>query len=143
MILGEFDDQGRSYVECRVAVQRFRIDSKVRFLLDTGASNTLLHPQDSYKLGVPFASLANRVGSISIGGVGHYFREPGALVFEDGFQIRMYGFELLISEPSHADKELPSLLGRNIINYWRVEYDPSNNVLECTVRHADYTLDIR
>jgi hypothetical protein len=35
---------------------------------------------------------------------------------------------------------LPSLLGRDVINHWFMEYDPVNARLEFTVRHADYSL---
>ena len=37
---------------------------------------------------------------------------------------------------------IPSLLGRNVINHWHIEYDPLNGLLECMVRHADYNLEI-
>ena len=37
---------------------------------------------------------------------------------------------------------ISSLLGRNAINHWHIEYDPLNGLLECMVRHADYNLEI-
>ena len=34
-------------------------------------------------------------------------------------------------------------LGHNVINNWRMEYDPSEGRLECTVRRADRTVGAR
>ena len=143
MIFEQFNESGRPLVDGHVVAPRLRVSGTASFLLDTGADNTLLHPRDSYLLGVSVGSLRNRMAPTGIGGMGRYFREPAVVVFQDGFQTRMYGVQLLVGEPSGNNRELPPLLGPNIINYWRVEYDPSNNVLECIVRHADYTLDIR
>ena len=34
-------------------------------------------------------------------------------------------------------------LGHNVINNWRMEYDPSEGRLECTVRRTDRTVGAR
>ena len=71
-----------------------------------------------------------------------YFREPAFLSFSDGSLSRVYAVQLLIAEPGESNAGLPSLLGRNIINHWYVRYDPTNDMLECSVRHADYTFPV-
>ena len=141
MIVGRFDEHGRPFVEGRVTIPRLRVDERVLFLLDTGADSTCLHPRDADPVGIPFSRLGNRVYSRGIGGSSIYFREPTLLVFGDESQSRHYVVDILIAEPNQNSQGLPSLLGRNVINNWSVEYDPTNNRLECTVRHADYTLD--
>ena len=78
--------------------------------------------------------------SRGIGGSSLYFREPAILSFSDGALVRLYEVELLIAEPNVAVDSLPSLLGRNVINHWYMEYDPANDRLEITVRHADRTM---
>jgi len=55
----------------------------------------------------------------------------------------LYAVELLIADPNESNDILPSLLGRNIINNWRVVYDPVNGVLEFTARRADRTVGIQ
>ena len=75
-----------------------------------------------------------------IGGSSSYFREPSILAFADKPQTRLYGLELSIAEPHKGNEELPSLLGRDVINHWYMQYDPAVTKLECTVRYADYTL---
>ena len=141
MIIGGFDGRGRPYFECRVIIPRLGTDENIRFLLDTGADNTSLHPLAARRARIPFDQLGNRTDSRGIGGTSSYFREPAFLVFEDGSQLRVYGVELRVAEPNESNQTLPSLLGRNVINHWYVQYDPTNSRLECVVRHADHTLE--
>ena len=63
--------------------------------------------------------------------------------FQDGDLVRVYQVGLLIAAPNDSNDVLPSLLGRNVINNWRIEYDPSEGRLECTVRRADRTVGAR
>ena len=142
MIVGWFNEIGRPYVEGRVIIPRLHVNHAIPFLVDTGADSTCLHPSDAWEAGIPFRQLGNRRGSRGIGGVSQYFLEPVIISFEDGNVTRLYAVELLIAEPNVSNDGLPSLLGRNIINNWRAAYDPTNGVLEFTVRRADRTLGI-
>ena len=141
MIVGGFDRHGRPYVEVRVTIPRLQVDEKVLFLLDTGADSTCIHPQDTESLGIPISELRNPVSSMGVCGTSAYYREPALLGFSDGPDDRFYVVALLVAEPNEISANLPSLLGRNIINHWSVDYDPTNARLECAVRHADYTLN--
>ena len=140
MIVGQFDAFGRPYMEGRLIIPRLQVNQNVSFLLDTGADSTCLHPGDAAGAGVPFGQLRNRGLSRGIGGKSPYFREPATLLFPDGLVARLYEVGLLIAEPDESNGNLPSLLGRNIINHWHMEYDPANGRLECTVRYADRTI---
>lgn len=141
MIAGRFDENGRPYVESRVTIPRLEVDRRVLFLLDTGADSTCLHPRDVRSLGISFSQLGAPVSSVGVGGSSVYFREPTLLIFGDQSRSRLYVVNMLIAEPGESSEVLPSLLGRDVINHWLVEYDPTNGRLECEVRHADYTLD--
>ena len=79
MIIGGFDGRGRPYVECRVVIPRLQVNESIRFLLDTGADNTSLHPLDARRARIPFDQLGNRTNSRGIGGTSSYFREPAFL----------------------------------------------------------------
>ncbi len=142
MIAGWFNEVGRPYVEGRVIIPRLRVNHANPFLVDTGADSTCIHPSDAREVGIPFPQLGNRRGSRGIGGMSQYFLEPAIISFEDGNVTRLYAVELLIAEPNESNDGLPSLLGRNIINNWRMVYDPTNGVLEFTARRADRTLGI-
>ena len=139
MITGRFD-RGRPYIECRVVIPRFRISERAMFLLDTGADATCLHPPDAIRMGIPFAQLRQRARFGGIGGASPYFREQAVLLFEDDAETKIYRVRLLIAEPNESNRALPSLLGRDVINRWRVNYDPANHTLECTVRNADHSI---
>ena len=142
MIVGEFDERGQPFVEGRLVIPRLRIEERVRFLVDSGASNTCLHPRDARALSVRFDQLAD-IGELQgVGGGSPYFREPAILEFSDGRQTRFYGVRLLIAEPrGMRNGGLPSLLGRDVVNQWYMHYDPTNGRLEFEVQSADYTLD--
>ena len=141
MIIGEFDHRVRPYVACRVIIPRLKINEIVPFLLDTGADSTCLHPRDTGRARMPFDQLGNRRTSRGIGGSSSYFVEPAILAFADKPRTRLYELELLVAEPHESNEGLPSLLGRDVVNHWYMQYDPTHSRLECTVRYADHTLD--
>ena len=140
MIRGSFD-RGRPLVECRLVIPRLRVNHRLMLLVDTGAVATCLHPSDAIRAGIPFEQLGNEIGYAGVGGSGTYFREVSNLLFEDDSRLRIYRLNLLIAVPAEHNRELPSLLGRDVLSRWHVEYDPTNGSLGCTVRDADHTSD--
>ena len=107
-------------------------------LADTGASATCLHPADAIRAGIPFERLGNRIDYLGIGGTSAYFREAANLLFEDESYLRIYRLDLLIAAPTSNNRELPSLLGRDVLNRWRMDYNPTGDRLEWTVHDADH-----
>ena len=118
----------------------------ITFLVDTGAYATCIHPRDDTPAAIPFDRLENPVTSDGVGGPATYFRERAVLEFVDGDarEIRSYEVDVLIAKPAadpmHSINRLPSLLGRDIIDRWRMVYDRVEGVLEFTVRSADNVL---
>jgi hypothetical protein len=90
---------------------------------------------------IPFDQLGNITSSRGISGKSEYFSEPALLAFEDRPLIRVYEVDLFIGQSHGATQELPSLLGRDVINHWYMQYDPTNAKLAFVVRHADYTVE--
>ena len=142
MIIGEFDDLGRPYVEGRLMIPRFNVAHRIDFLLDTGAERTCLHPADTNGARIPIEALGGAIQSRGVGGISAYYREPALLSFDDDPYTRVYAIELLIADPREGNQGLPSLLGRDVINNWRISYDPTDSTLECDVRYADYSLAV-
>lgn len=134
MIRGRFDHQGRPYVPGRLILPRFNIQGEVEFLVDTGADSTILHPLDGQKLGLPFGELQSEIVSVGIGGDHRYFLEDAVLLFEDDTLLREYRCEVLVGKPSSNLNRLPSLLGRSLLNLWRMVYDPTEDRLEMSHR---------
>ena len=144
MIVGELDDLARPYVRCRLALPGTGIADRITFLVDTGADATYLHPSDGLEIGLPFDLLQGSVTSSGIGGSATYFPEPAVLTFTDSVTRRHYGYRISvnIAKPGDVRGRLPSLLGRDVIRRWRMDYDPTEGRLEFTVRDADFALDI-
>ena len=140
MITGEFDAQGQPFVRCDIVIPRLGLSSQIRFLVDTGAYKTCVHPWDAVRMSIPFDLLQDRQDSIGIGGSSSYFNEYAYLVFQDGQLTRLYEVELLIAEPgTRVDARLPSLLGRDLLYFWDMVYAPMSGRLEFQVRYADNT----
>ena len=142
MIIGEFDGQGRPYVECRLIIPRLEIDQRTVFLVDTGADRTCLHPRDAARARIPIDQLGAGLESSGVGGASLYYPEPTLLSFDDQVYIRIYVVDLLIAAPHEGNQGLPSLLGRDLINRWYMQYDPMSERLQFTVRDADYSLEV-
>lgn len=143
MIRGEFGPAGQPYVEGFLTLPRFGLSRNITFLVDTGAHATCIHPRDGMAAAIPFNQLENPVTSDGVGGPATYFRERAVLEFVDGEarEIHSYEVDVLIAKPAadpmHSINRLPSLLGRDIIDRWRMVYDRTDGVLEFTVRSAD------
>ena len=137
MIVGGFDIYGQPYVDGQIAIPRLGVDAPIRFHMDTGASATCIHSSDARLAGIPISQLANRVNVLGVAGVTSYYREPVRLSFPDGQRTVTYEIEVNISEPSPVSMALPSLLGRDIINNWRIVYAPLEGRLEATPLRAD------
>ena len=82
--------------------------------------------------------------SRGIGGTASYFPEPAVLVFTDETAGQYYGYRISINvaKPDDVSDRIPSLLGRDVIRRWQMDYDPPNGRLAFTVRDADFALDI-
>ena len=142
MIVGEFDVRGRPFIWGRLIIPRFFVNRRVSFLMDTGAERTCLHFGDVDRARIPVDRLGGVLQSRGIGGISSYSAEPALLSLDDQSYTRVYRAELLIATQDESSGALPSLLGRDVINRWNVNYDPANAILECLVRSADYTLPV-
>ena len=123
MIAGYFDERGRPYIEGHVRIPRMNIDGWVDFLVDTGATATSFSPNDTRNLRVPISELANPVPHRGIAGTRTYYREPAVILFPDGAEWRRFDVDLYIAPPDEGTDYLPSLLGRDVLNAVRMEYD--------------------
>lgn len=144
MIIGELGILGRPYVHCSLALPRLRVVIEdFVFLVDTGADSTYLHPRDGADASVPFDLLQGRSTSRGIGGTASYFPEPAVLLFADEATGQDYGYQISINvaKPGDVSDRIPSLLGRDVIRRWQMDYDPTNSRLAFAVRDADFVVD--
>ena len=148
MIIGEFGLMGRPFVEGYLRLPRFGIARDITFLVDTGADATCIHPRDGQPAGIPFDLLQGSTTSRGVGGQATYFREPAVLEFVDAEARKIHSCEVSvnIAKPGARASDpiniIYSLLGRDIIDRWRMVYDRTDNILEFTVRIADPIPDV-
>ena len=145
MILGSFDADGTPYVEGNLVIASLGIDEEISFLVDTGSDSTCLMPTDGTRLGIDYNTLtgpqANTYGS---GGNSKPHKYRSLISFtEENKRQRTYSIDLFIY-PQDPDLDiLDSLLGRDVLNRWRMRYQLNNGRLEFTVVSADFTRRIR
>ena len=138
MIIGSFEEKGRPYVNAELFLPRLRLSGVVSFLVDTGSDSTILHPPDMARVGIRVSELRGKSGSRGIGGPGDAYPETARLLFEDadGVTPYFYRLDIDIAKPDANNQSLPSLLGRDILDCWYTECDPTNNLLRFTVRRT-------
>lgn len=130
MIAGYFEPDGSPHVWANLFLPRLGVLGAVDFLIDTGASLTVLHPRDGVRLRCPFDTLALPVEFQGVGGVHTYYRETAIVVFDDDGEEQDFRIEISIAMPGSSADGLPSLLGRDVLNRVRMEYDFTQRRLE-------------
>ena len=144
MLHGRFGDTtGRPYIEGRVVIPRLGIRGVISFLVDTGADMTVLMPLDGERLDIDYSLLINPVGTVGVGGLGTDYLEPAMVVFTDpGVSLHAYNIELHISAPSPDIANIPSLLGRNILDNREITYNKLANMLVADVLASDIAIPL-
>ena len=145
MIIGELGALDRPYLSCRLELPRLGVSSTIVFLVDTGSDYTYLHPRDGLGASVPFDLLQGRSTTRGIGGTASYFPEPAVLAFTDEVTRQDYGYRININvaKPGDVSDRIPSLLGRDVIRRWQMDYDPTYSKLEFAVRDADFIIGVQ
>jgi hypothetical protein len=118
---GRFD---APYVKVRFVCKRFGIDRKIRFLIDLGASSTIISEKDAEKLKIDYTSLQKLPkGMAGIGGRAKtYFMDGVDLYFESdrGLYRPNKNHIFVIKNAAKRDLKIkqliPSLLGRDFLN---------------------------
>lgn len=139
MLTGRFGDTSkRPYIEGRLIFPRLNIRANISFCVDTGADASLLLPSDGVRLGLDYGALSGNQESVGVGGICQNFTEGALIAFtEPGRYLYVYALTLRICPPGPNIMDLPSLLGRDILNQWRMRYDATRDQLTFTVLSAD------
>jgi len=144
MLRGRFDDtSGRPYIEGRLILPNLNICGDISFLVDTGSDVTRLHPIDGIRLHIDYDQLSGDAESVGTSGVSHDFIEPAVVVFSEPKRfLYVYNITLRIAPYDIEILDLPSLLGRNILDRWRMTYNPPKKSLLFKVVSADVTVPL-
>jgi predicted aspartyl protease len=137
MITGRFVFD-RPTIDCHITIKSLNIDGVVPFLIDTGADTSLLLPVDSVRFNIPFDQLTNSRIAYGLGGPAKVFYMPATLIVADKKTAYGYRFALDIAEPSEDLDDMPaSLLGRDILQYWKLTIEFPEHKINFEVQTCD------
>ena len=146
MLRGSFGaHSGEPNIEGYLIVPALNVSGHVEFLVDTGADGTLVQPSDLLALGADEAMLRRLQYKKPVNGIGGSLGvhiAKSSLLFLASSTLNVYSVEVGIP---HIDQvpPLPSLLGRDILQHWRMTYDPYQGRLSFVVRYADASKTLR
>ena len=144
MLRGRFGaTSGQPYIEGLLLIPRLQISADISLIVDTGADNCVLTPLDGQRIGVNYAALNTPIESVGFGGISTDFVEPAWLVFSEPKRcLYAYKIGLLIATPTPDIQTLPSVLGRDVLDNWRMTYDKPKGRITFKVLSADMTIPI-
>jgi len=144
MLRGRFGDtSGRPYVEGRLILPDLNIRGDISFLVDTGADVSRLHPNDGIRLKIDYGQLSGDAESVGTSGTTHDFTESAVVVFSEPKRfLYVYNITLRIAPVDPEIMNLPSILGRDILDQWRITYNPQKRRLAFKVILADITIPL-
>lgn len=134
-VIGWFTIFGQPFVKARVTIPRLGVQRVVDFLVDTGADRTCVNYRDAALMGL-FPEIlrgSERTYAAGVGGGARYFREDARLEFlsaDDDGQSDEQSVRLLIADLSDRPQAMPSLLGWDVLNLYRMVYSPAERRLE-------------
>ncbi len=144
MLYGSFGTHnGEPNLDAYLVLPQLGASGQVNFLVDTGAAITCLHPNDLLALGADLEAV-RALPTLSVSGVGgspNVYQTPGYVAFGDGNGVYVYEIQVSVLDPQDAPP-LASMLGRDILQHWRMTYDQTNGILEFLVNHSDHTLTL-
>ncbi len=127
MIPGRFGNTtGRPYVNGRLLLPRLNLSTNLSFLVDTGADASTLMPAEGHTIGINYQALINPTVVGGMGGNASCFRETAVLAFDEPNRnlIRSYSITMMIPQVHQALMRMPSIVGRDILDRWSINYDP-------------------
>ena len=124
---GEFESP---FLQARLISPSLNVNKRLDFLVDTGASRTVLLDGDARQIGVDYARLAKLSnGTVGIGGVVDTYAVHDAQLLFVGdtalCRIKLDDLLVLRHRPRNAEEErrikrLPSVVGRDVLNRFEV-----------------------
>ena len=104
--------------------------AKIPLLLDTGADRTTLSPGGSYLLHINPFRLTSTGTHTGVGGQMKIAEVDAYVEFEDT-RLGFVGYNRKVSiaippDPNKINMRTPSLLGTDIVQDWRIIYDPTH-----------------
>ena len=133
-IYGHFKTSEAAYVDATLLLPELELKSGIEFLIDTGAARTVIMEKDSEKLAIDYNKLSkSTIGLIGIGGVIETYEAKNAslhFIVKTGEEHAINIDRLRIARiPKRGPMipSMPSIIGRDILNKYKLEYDRRND----------------
>ena len=130
------------YLDVLVSLPKGKVKRKISFLIDTGTPRTILSERDALKLGLSFRRLKRLDEELlGLGGFSETFKlEDVTLLFASGRSGHSEQLPEVIvhresSLPEEIKKQIPSLLGRDLIGRFVLVLDEGQDMVYMTDEH--------
>ncbi len=144
MIAGRFTRHPRGLadlpaVSVRVSLPRISAFGSADFVIDTGADASVIHEGDAFRI-LPIGYQPEWEASLR--GISttevRYAVEPAVLTFvaESGQEVSVPVERLIVAHVGPAQDPLPSLLGRDVLQRFRLVIDPAASLVTLDIQHA-------
>jgi len=131
-----FFRNGAGFMNIHLISESLDIDETVEFLVDTGASRTTLLDKDATYLGLDYNKLSKYKEDLSgIGGsISTYIIEDASLIIgstqiDIPVMVGRHPIDKMTKEELIRTLRIPSLLGRDLINKFRLIFDKEKEEL--------------
>ena len=120
------------FIAVMVSIKELAMEAKIQFLIDTGASSTIILWRDIERLRINVTRLRMRDKEFSgLGGLTRAKPTSTTISFtsENEELVKEETEAYVVSSPCPSPKLkfLPSILGRDVINEYNLNYSPKNN----------------
>jgi hypothetical protein len=142
---GQFD---APYVRVRFICTRFGINGTIHFLIDLGASSTMISESDAKRLKIDYAQLKHlRSGMTGIGGKAKTYLMEGIELYFEADEGSYFANTSHIFVTRHAKsldpesrKLIPSLLGRDFLNQMALLTDYRQDLVLITDENLNFLI---
>jgi hypothetical protein len=140
MLFGSYHER-ENYPQIRAEVCFDPSSAIVTFMFDTGSNFTMLNAWNAEEAGIRSSDMTRSIAMAGIGGSEEteLFRADLVFVGSDGTRFGYRTEVGILSED--ASTHIPSILGRDILNYWNVRLFPFEGRFEADVLHCDFSLE--
>ncbi len=148
MLTGVFrEPKSAPYIKGVLNLPSLDFSATLDFHIDTGAVLTTLAPIDGDNNRLDYSRVQGPTEELyGFAGHGEVFLEQARLVFFGNERVYFHDLTVgVMKRPSEVDDaawNLPSVLGRDVLNNWQMLYNPSDQTLDITIIRSDNDLSI-
>jgi hypothetical protein len=138
MIRGRFESHTRRpVIDCFIHIPSLNAEAVIPFVMDTGADCTVLMPGDAERFNIDFSQLPVTRSVTGVGGECQERMAHTSLLVSSDTTVYGYRFAMGIAEFSPSLEGVPSLLGMDIMRFWKIYFDYPNKRLEIEIQMCD------